>query len=146
MTHIVCQHHLSDLKPYAWSLVFLVLCSIYLRSSLIHFRNGSEYLTRGTAQVLKPFIRFLLYRLVLRSFLVLISPSASPKFASTTKSLRRTYWYNIYIQILQLSNSTNSSHRCLLKFFSYPFFLKSSSFILEFFTILLFLSDKAIHS
>ena len=39
---------------------FLVLWSICLSSSLVHFRKGPEYLTRGTAQVFIPLIRFLL--------------------------------------------------------------------------------------
>ena len=50
---------------------FLVLWSICL-SSLVHFKNGFEYLTRGTAKVFIPFIRFLLYSLVSSSFLVLL--------------------------------------------------------------------------
>ena len=45
---------------------FLVLRSICLTSSLVHFKNGPEYLTRGTAQVL------LLPSLVSRGFLVLL--------------------------------------------------------------------------
>ena len=39
---------------------FLVLWSICLSKSLVHLRKGSEYLTRGTAQVFIPLIRFLL--------------------------------------------------------------------------------------
>ena len=38
--------------------------------SLVHFKNGPEYLTRGTAQVFISLIRFLLQRLFSRSFLV----------------------------------------------------------------------------
>ena len=47
---------------------FLVLCSICCSSSIVHFKNGPEYLTRGTAQVVIP----LLCSLVLSSFLVLL--------------------------------------------------------------------------
>ena len=39
---------------------FFVLCSFCLRSSLVHFKNGPEYLTRGTDQIFIPLIRFLL--------------------------------------------------------------------------------------
>ena len=48
---------------------FLIPWSICL-SSLVHFKNGPEYLTREIAQVFIPFIRFLLYSLVSSSFLV----------------------------------------------------------------------------
>ena len=51
---------------------FLVLWSIYLSSSLVHLRKGPEYLTRGTAQVFMPLIRFLLLSFVSSSFLVLL--------------------------------------------------------------------------
>ena len=40
---------------------FLVLWSICLSSSLIHFKNGPEYLTRKKAQILIPLTRFLLW-------------------------------------------------------------------------------------
>ena len=50
---------------------FLVLCSIYSSSSLVHFNNSPEYLTWGTAQVFTPFICFLLYSLVSSTFLLL---------------------------------------------------------------------------
>ena len=48
---------------------FLVLWSICLSSSLVHFRKGPEYLTRCTAQVVIPLIRFLLDSFVSSSFL-----------------------------------------------------------------------------
>ena len=70
LIHIVCQHHLWDVMPYAWSQVFF--WSICLSSSLVHFKNGPEYLTRGTAQVFVPLIRFLLHSFVSSSFLVLL--------------------------------------------------------------------------
>ena len=50
----------------------LALRSIGLSSSLVTFKNGPEYLTRGTAKVLISLIRFLLYSLVLSSSLVLL--------------------------------------------------------------------------
>ena len=50
---------------------FLALLSICLSSSLLHFKNVPEYLTRRTAQVLIPLIRFLLYSFISSSFLVL---------------------------------------------------------------------------
>ena len=51
---------------------FLVLWSICLSSSLVHLRKGLLYLTRGTAQVSIPLIRFLLESFVSSSFLVLL--------------------------------------------------------------------------
>ena len=54
---------------------FLVLWFIYLSSSLVHFRKGSEYLMRGTAQVFIPFIRFLQLSFVSSIFLVLLQYS-----------------------------------------------------------------------
>ena len=47
----------------------LVLWSICLSSSLVHFKNGPEYLTRDTAQVFIPLIRFMSYRFILSCFL-----------------------------------------------------------------------------
>ena len=52
---------------------FLVLMSICLSSSLVHFREGPEYLTKGIAQAFIPFYKaFLLDNFVLGSFLVLL--------------------------------------------------------------------------
>ena len=51
---------------------FLILWSICLSSTLVHMRKGPEYLTRGTAQVFIPLIRFLLLGFVSISFLVLL--------------------------------------------------------------------------
>ena len=51
---------------------FLVLWFICLSSSLVHLRKGPENLTRGTAQVFIPSIRFLLESFVSSSFLVLL--------------------------------------------------------------------------
>ena len=50
---------------------FLVTWSICLSSSLVHFKNGPEYLTRGTVQVFIPLISFLLYILVSSSFIII---------------------------------------------------------------------------
>ena len=47
----------------------IVLWSICLSSSLIPFNNGPEYLTRRTAQLFIPLIRFLLNNLASWSFL-----------------------------------------------------------------------------
>ena len=51
---------------------FLVHWSICLSSSLVHFKNGPEYLTRGTAQVFIPLTRFLLWNFVSNNFLALL--------------------------------------------------------------------------
>ena len=51
---------------------FLVLWSNCLSSSLAHFKNGPEYLMKGTAQVFISLIRFLLYNFVSCSFLALL--------------------------------------------------------------------------
>ena len=51
---------------------FLVLWSICLSSSLVHFGKGPEHLTRSTAQVSIHLIRFLLESFVSSSFLVLL--------------------------------------------------------------------------
>ena len=48
---------------------FLVLWSIRWSSSFIHCKNGPEYLRRGTARVFIPLMWFLIYSLVLSSFL-----------------------------------------------------------------------------
>ena len=61
-----------DVMLYAWSLVSLFFWSICLSSSLVHFEKGPEYLTRDTAQVFIPLIRFLLDNFVSNSFLVLL--------------------------------------------------------------------------
>ena len=49
---------------------FFVLWSICLSSSLVHFRKDPEYLTRITALVFIPLMRFLLESFVLSSFLL----------------------------------------------------------------------------
>ena len=69
LIHIVCQSRLYDVMFYAWSLVsnFLV--------RLLKFLSGTEYLTKVTAQVFIPLIRFLLDSFVSSSFLVLLKYS-----------------------------------------------------------------------
>ena len=49
---------------------FLFPWSICLSSSLVHLRKGPGYLTRGTAQVFIPLMRFLLESFVSSSFRV----------------------------------------------------------------------------
>ena len=49
---------------------FFILWSICLRSFLVHFKNGLEYLTRGTAHVFIQLMRVLLQSLVSRTFLI----------------------------------------------------------------------------
>ena len=51
---------------------FIVLWSICLSSSLVHLRKGPENVTRGTAQIFIPLMRFLLESFVSSSFLVLL--------------------------------------------------------------------------
>ena len=48
---------------------FLVLWSICLSSTLVHFKKGPEYLTRSIARVFILLIRFLLDSFVSSSFL-----------------------------------------------------------------------------
>ena len=50
------------------ALCFLVLWSICLISSLVHFKNRLENLTRGIAQAFIPFMRFLMQSSFSRSF------------------------------------------------------------------------------
>ena len=64
---------LSDSKNHQVSRTLLsilaILWSICLSSSLVHLRKGPEYLTKGTAQVFIPLIRFLPQRFVSSSFI-----------------------------------------------------------------------------
>ena len=74
----------SFLGTYSWStsslgcnalcmvISFLVLWLICLSPSLVLLRKSLEYLTRGTAQVFIPLIRFMLESFVSSSFLVLL--------------------------------------------------------------------------
>ena len=60
-TYRLC--HLSGANTLYLVISFLVVWSISW-SSLVHFKNGPEYLTRGTARVFIPLMRFLLCSLV----------------------------------------------------------------------------------
>ena len=51
---------------------FYLRWSICLCSSLVHFKNRPEYLTRETAEIFIPIIRFLICNFVTSSFLVLL--------------------------------------------------------------------------
>ena len=64
----------SSLRCYVLCMVisFLVLWSICLSSSLVPLRKGPEYLTRGTAQLFIPLIRFLSESFVSSNFRVLL--------------------------------------------------------------------------
>ena len=62
---------------------FLVFWSICWSSSFVHFKNGPEYLTRGTALILITLIRFLLCSLVSSSFLVLLRNTFKNFFLSS---------------------------------------------------------------
>ena len=80
--------------PYAWSLVVFFFCSLI--HLFMFISCPLEYLTRGTAQLFIPMMRFLLERVVSSSFLVLrrysfwifsfistclmMSPSKIPKY------------------------------------------------------------------
>ena len=78
-----CLIHLHD---------FFVLLSIYLSTSQVRFKNGPEYLTRGTAQVFIPLIRFLLCSLVSNSFLLL---SRCFFFKFIFCSSLHVWWYSL---------------------------------------------------
>ena len=62
---------------------FLVLWSICWSSSLVHFKNGPDYLTRGTSHVFISLMRFLLCSLVSRIFPILLTYYFFYSFIST---------------------------------------------------------------
>ena len=67
-----------------WVISFLVLRSICLNSSWVHFKKRPEYLTRETAQVFIALIKYLLHSFVSSSFLVLLRyPSLIFSFISS---------------------------------------------------------------
>ena len=66
--HIVCQRHPCDARPWCVVINFHVVWTISFRSSLVHSKNGLEYLTSGTVQLLIPFISFPPYSFVSSSF------------------------------------------------------------------------------
>ena len=88
---------------------FLVIWPICLSSSLIHFKNGPEYLMRSTAQVFIPLIRFLLDSFVSSSFLVLqrysflnlsfISTCLMVSYCYVPPLVKQTTTRNLYITI-----------------------------------------------
>ena len=49
--HVVCQCHIADVKPNAWSLVFLFSRPFVEALLMFIFNNSHENLKRGTAQV-----------------------------------------------------------------------------------------------
>ena len=73
---------------------FLVLWSICLSSSLVHLKKSPEYLTRDTAQVFIPLIRFLLESFVSSSFRVLLRYSFRiVSFICTCLMVSASYYY-----------------------------------------------------
>ena len=96
---------------------FFVLWSICWGSSMGHFKNIHEYLTRGTAQVFIPLMGFLLRSLVSSSFLVLLFKfflsslhlwlCPLPIFPSICKfscslSILRAFWFCLDLAVLFL--------------------------------------------
>ena len=61
----------SSLGCRALCISFLVYLSIFVSPCLVHFTKGLEYLTKETAQVFVPLIRFLLESFISSSFLIL---------------------------------------------------------------------------
>ena len=107
-------------------IVFVVLWSICLSSSLVHFKNVPEYLSRGARKCLSLLMRFLLQSLVskvslfvwgtfLKRFLsLLIWWCPLPIFPSTCKfPFLRTNWFFLDLAVLFLP---------LFGFFYFPLF------------------------
>ena len=93
-----------------WIVVnFLVLWSICLTSSLVHFKND-EYFTRGTSQMFISLMRFLLQSLISRSFLFL------PKYSFLMFS---------YISACLMVSTSNILEYLLLLYFLRVFFFFS---------------------
>ena len=82
---------------------FLVLLSICLNSSLVHYKNGTGYFTWVTAQVFIPLIRFLLYSFISGSFLVL---------------LRYSFFYFSFISTCFIVSAFNIHKYLYVSFFS----------------------------
>ena len=72
LTHTVC---LSVIFLMCMFIKFLFFLSISQSSSFVPFKNGPEYIIKGTAQVYNSLKEFLLQSLILRSFLVLLKIS-----------------------------------------------------------------------
>ena len=104
---------------------FLVLLSICLRSSLVHSKNASEYLTRGTAQVFIPLIRFLLHSFVSSRFLVFVRYSflifsfISTCFMVSASKMPKYFYVSFSSSVLILSRFGSSIPpvRCRLPLF-----------------------------
>ena len=90
--HIVCLCHLLCIV-----ISLFVLWSICLRSSIVHFKKGPEYLTRETTQVFIHLMRFLQQSLVSTS-----SHSSSFLFFSLISACLMVFASNIfkYLQFL----------------------------------------------
>ena len=67
--YIVCLRHLWNVRPYARHEFSCSLVCL-LKFLLYPLQNGPEYLTKGSAQLFIPLMRFLMYRLVSSSFFV----------------------------------------------------------------------------
>ena len=105
-THIICQCHLYNVRLYASVLVL----SIYLSSSFVHFKNSPEYLKKGTTQASIPFIRFLKYSSLSSSFLFLLR-------------------YSFFIFFFHLHLIDNVSFQYYRVFVSFPFSERSDFFL-----------------
>ena len=70
-------------KALSITISFLDLWSICWRSSFVHFKNGPEYLTKGTAKVFIPLMRFLQCNLVSSRLLLLLRYSFFKFFLSS---------------------------------------------------------------
>ena len=122
---IVCPRHLLNVMSYAWSLVFSFIGQFAKVFSLVHFIKDPEYLTRSTAQVFIPLIRFLQHRFVSSSFLVLLrysflffSSICTCLIGSVSKIPK--YWYVSFSSIILIMSwfgSSIPSVRCRLQFF-----------------------------
>ena len=93
---------------------FLVLMSICGNSSLVHFKNGPEYITRRTAQVFIILMKFLLQSLVSRSFLVwlrnsfLILSFISACMTLSAFSIPKNLSFSLFPNVLILSSFRQS--------------------------------------
>ena len=76
LTHVIYVIFRLQGLVYHLQLVYWFIC---LSSLFVHFRNGPEYFTRGTAQVCISFMRFL-----------------QPCFDSRNFLVRQRYYYNYY--------------------------------------------------
>ena len=71
---VIYNRSMSSLEYKALSIVihFLVLWSICRNLSVVHYKNGVKYLTKGAAQAFIHLMRFLLCSLVSSNFFVLL--------------------------------------------------------------------------